>query len=61
MKNFIDWFDPFNKEHLRAYQHLNKKGFWPEGFIPDDVELDSLWLMSINHKMTLLWVQSRLE
>jgi hypothetical protein len=35
---FSEWFDPYNREHLDAYRHCEKTGFWPENFIPDNIE-----------------------
>jgi hypothetical protein len=52
----IDFFDPLNIDHLRAYQHLQKTGTWPKGFIPDNMEFDSLWYTMIQTKMADLWV-----
>ena len=53
---FLDFFDPLDINHLRAYQHLQKKGTWPEDFIRNDIEFDSYWQMAIQSKMADLWV-----
>lgn len=42
-RNFTEFFDVYNREHLSAYEYLDKVGNWPEGFIPDDVEMDLNW------------------
>lgn len=26
------WFDPKNREHLKAYRYLQQHGYWPEGW-----------------------------
>ncbi len=52
----LDFFDPLNIDHLRAYQHLQEKGTWPTNFIPDDVEFSSNWQMMLQAKMADLWV-----
>ena len=49
------WFDPNNKEHLKAYNHLSKKGSWPEGFIPDNVELEGPWQYELTAIMAQCW------
>jgi hypothetical protein len=44
MISIIDWFDVKNFDHIRAYKHLQYTGgFWPEGFIPDNVEMVLNW------------------
>ena len=48
--NLLDWFDPDNIEHLKAYKHLMKTGIWPKDFIPEDIKFPTNWhvvLMSI--------------
>ncbi len=53
---FTEFFDPLDIDHLTAYQHLQKNGTWPEGFIPQDIEFESNWLFTIQTKMADLWV-----
>lgn len=31
----IEWFDPANPEHIKAYHHLENSGAWPTNFIPE--------------------------
>lgn len=57
---FGDWFDVNNIEHLKAYAHVNKHASWPEGFIPDHVEMESLWAFIIAAKMANQFVAERL-
>jgi len=38
--NIVDWFDVANPEHLKAYKHLQDTGLWPEGFLPEDIEIE---------------------
>jgi hypothetical protein len=53
----IDFFDPYNFDHLQAYRHLEEHGQWPQGFLPDDIELDSgPWVISLIKKMALAWL-----
>lgn len=56
-----DWFDPKNLDHLRAWKHLNHKGTWPEGFIPKDVECNSVWTILISQKMANLYADEKLK
>ena len=57
MKTFIEWFDPHNKEHIKAYVRLQETGCWPKGFVPDDVEMENHWLVGICSKMADAWVK----
>jgi len=41
-----DWFDPSNKEHIRAFHYLMDTGNWPVGFVPDEVERGSPWRLT---------------
>ncbi len=43
----IEWFDPENEKHMKAWKHLSKSGSWPRDFIPDDVEFPNLWQVSL--------------
>jgi hypothetical protein len=56
-----NWFDPDDERHLRAYQHLRDKGCWPEGFIPDNVEMSAHWVLTVTAKLADAWVRSRLN
>ncbi len=40
---FIDWVDVKNPEFLKACNHLDVQGCWPEGFLPEDMELPITW------------------
>jgi len=53
---FLEFFNPLDIDHLRAYQHLQKKGTWPANFIPVDIEFDQFWQVMIQAKMSDLWV-----
>lgn len=55
--NIVDWFDPFNIEHIKAFSHLEQTGFWPEDFLPEDIEVLPYWVLSLNRKMANIWVQ----
>ena len=49
--HIVDFFDPYNVEHLQAYGHLSAQGTWPKGFIPKNVEVSGLWSVMIACKM----------
>jgi len=57
VRSISDFFDPYKSEHCRAYAHLCKKGSWPEGFIPKDVELAPGWQAVIMAKMAEAWMK----
>lgn len=54
--NILDFFNPIDIDHLKAYQHLQAKGSWPEGFIPDRVDFTPNWQMTLQSRMADLWV-----
>jgi hypothetical protein len=54
---FEDWFDPTLPAHVVAYDHLSRTGFWPAGFIPNDVVLDSHWMVLMLSKIASAYVK----
>lgn len=56
-----DWFDTNNLEHLRAFEHLNKTGAWPVGFLPEDIEIDSLSSMRILQRLGMEYLNFKIE
>lgn len=36
---------------MMAYKHLQEKGFWPEGFIPERMEFEPAWQIILQGKM----------
>jgi len=55
--NITDFFDPYNMEHIKAYQHLIDKGSWPKGFVPENVEYGAQSQINIAFKMSKVWVE----
>ena len=54
----VEWFDPYNSEHIRAYAIFTQTGMWPENFLPDWVDSKSLaWNMALYAKMADAWVR----
>jgi hypothetical protein len=54
--NLVDWFDVYNKEHMIAYEYLTCYGYWPEGFISEDIKVNPLDIISIQNKLAEAWV-----
>ena len=54
--NILDFFNPIDIDHLKAYQHLQSTGMWPEGFIPERVDFSPNWQMLLQSRMADLWV-----
>lgn len=56
--NITDYFDPTNIDHLKAYDTLMHKGFWPENFPPEGIEISpSTWSFSIAAKIASFYIQ----
>ena len=53
---FSEWFDPTNKDHVKALITLNKTGVFPVGFIPDNVDMDTHWTVSMFGKIAVAYV-----
>lgn len=51
-----NWFDPYNHEHVKAWKHLCEQGSWPEGFIPDYVEMTSGWQIDLTNQLANAWI-----
>ncbi len=61
--SLYDWFDPYDHDHIRAYRQLENTGSWPEGFIPEEVEIPTsgLWHIQIVAKMAQAWMTAMEE
>ena len=59
MVDFTEFFDPYNQEHIRAYQHLQETGRWPLDFAIKACghPMPNLWQVSIVNKMADAWVK----
>jgi len=49
--NIVDWFQPYNLAHLRAYRNLENNGKWDEDFIPYNVEFTTGWQVALVAKL----------
>ena len=49
--DFNEWFNVNNKEHIEAFIYCRNHGHWPDGFIPENVELSSIWYIQVLEKI----------
>jgi hypothetical protein len=57
----IDFFNPHDLEHLKAYRVLEKTGMWPVEFVPSNVadqEWPLIWHALLAAKMTAAWLNA---
>ena len=63
-KQLSNYFDPYNKSHVKAYAELHKKGVWPKWWISrlteNGIIFDSQWHLMLRHKMAEAWVKDML-
>lgn len=51
-----DFFDPYNPEHMKAYDVLCNTGDWPKEFLAADLEIPALCVQSIQAKIAQAWL-----
>jgi hypothetical protein len=56
----IEFFDPNDKKHLRAYKNVMETGAWPKGFLPKGIEIQPLWNTLLAYKMANCWVDYKI-
>lgn len=61
MKDIVAWFNPYNRQHIRAYSNLRETGKWPDGFLPHDIEIPYGWQTKIAHKIADAWIDENLS
>jgi len=62
--NTSDFFDPYNIEHIKAFQHMQKTGAWPAEFfdrVKENIRNEPHWYVTIQIKMGQAWVKHSLE
>lgn len=59
--DLIDFFNPYDAQHLKAYRYLEDHGTWPPGFIPSNVETHAHWHVFIGAKMAQAWMKHVLD
>jgi len=57
----IEWFQPNDVEHIRAYKHLMDTGIWPMEVVPKELYWDTsfwpnCWQIGLAAKMADNWV-----
>jgi len=55
--DIISFFDPYNLEHMKAYEHLCKTGIWPKDFLPNDIVFSNSWSMILASKLADAWMK----
>jgi hypothetical protein len=58
--NLVDFFDPRNKDHLRAYLNLYKEGCWPPGFLPKDIKIPNGWNFMLAEKIVRVYLEDNI-
>jgi hypothetical protein len=56
----VEYFDPYNVEHLNAYQHLHEYGTWPSDFVGKR-EVPYYWDRFIDNKIIDAWIKEKLN
>lgn len=59
--NIVDWFDPTNIDHIKAYSYLQSKGMWPPGFLPEGIEIPQGWSIRIMDKIVEQYIREKLN
>lgn len=60
----IEFFDPYNIEHLKAFKYLMDTEIWPIDFyeeIPDNIEFPVNWKIILAGEMAYCWVNACLD
>jgi hypothetical protein len=58
--DLIKWFDPTNPDHMRAYLNLYSPGWWPKGFLPEDIEFPNHWNIRLMNKIVETYIKQML-
>jgi hypothetical protein len=58
--SILEWFNIHDQDHVRAWHYLSRKGIWPEGFVPEEIEFSDNWHLLIMSKMADAWVSYNL-
>lgn len=56
-KSIIDFFDPHDLQHIKAYSALVDSGVWPIGFVPVGTRFPSGWHSLLAFKITDAWME----
>ena len=55
--DMIEFFDPYNMEHIRAYKYMAEHGCWPGNFATEITVYPVAWQVIIAIKMANVWVE----
>ena len=61
-QNLVDFFDPENIDHIRAYDDLHSTGKWPTWFWNKikDMEISPNWNVMIMAKLADAWIEFKI-
>lgn len=59
--SFDNWIDITNDEHLTALAYTFKKGHFPENFIPENVEVGTMWFAVVSAKLALAYLDLKVK
>lgn len=61
--SIVDYFNPFNIDHIRAHVHLMKTGSWPASFLHGNTQVifDAGWQIGIMNKLANVWVDYMID
>jgi len=52
------WFNPHNINHIKAYDHLQRNGTWPENFLPEGITFDPHWQYMIMSSIAEVYIDN---
>jgi len=53
----VEFFNPMEIEHIKAYRYFEEHCHFPVGFAPDDIEYPKLWQVSLISKLAQYWIK----
>lgn len=59
--NIVDWFDPYNIDHLYAYLNFHDSGEWPTNFIPAGLHIQKDFYKLISEKLAKAYCNHMIE
>ena len=54
--DLVEYFDPYNIDHIKAYKKLQDTGMWPKGFLPENIYIPAGWDYRIKYKIADAWI-----
>lgn len=59
--SIVDWFDPNNVEHIKAFQFLEQRCYWPGYFILPPVTYPANWQVAIYAKIARMYIDKMVK